>query len=301
MQKDDSEIKERFRHIPGNDAKFPIEDFIYFRSDGNEKLWTYKYPADKPAALVIIFHGLHAYCNNYAVMAKCFSEIGCEVVAFDWTGHGKSEGIRGFLRSYASLYNDSCRFICEMMSMYPNLPIYLAGGSLGGAISILAQHQLRESKIIKGLILFSPAVKANVKCEMLATGLAKFISTLAPTLKLSKGDPEKFCPNEEVRRFILENPFIYSDKIRAGTLGTVIWTMQRAAELIPSLDVPFVVIQGGNDKVVDPEVAEALFKNAKAEDKEFWMYSSLSHALLFENEIYEILGRVQDWLRYRIN
>lgn len=45
MDKDDSYVKEKLRHIPGNDSKFPIENFFDFRSDRNEKLWTYKYPA----------------------------------------------------------------------------------------------------------------------------------------------------------------------------------------------------------------------------------------------------------------
>lgn len=294
----DVEIKRKYAHLPGNEILFPIEDFYDFRSSDRTKLHTYRYPVESPQCLVIIYHGLHAYCNNYALMAKYFADIGCEVVAFDWRGHGKSEGSKGLLSTFDSLLDDCLKFYREMSDYFPGLPIYIVGGSLGACMCIHIQHQIKS---IKGMVLFSPAIKPNIKCHLFAGALAKTVSSLFPKMYLVKGNPKQYCPTIEVANYIEENPYIYTGKVRAGTIGTATRAMEKVVDLVDSISIPFVAIQGSDDKVVDPEMARIMCERAVVEDKTFWMYENLSHALIFEKEIYEILQRVQKWLDERIS
>ncbi|OMJ83831.1 hypothetical protein SteCoe_15129 [Stentor coeruleus] len=297
MDSVDIEIKKKYSHIPGNEVMFPIENFYDFRSRDGTKLYTYRYSVESPRCLVIIYHGLHAYCNNYALMAKYFAEVGCEVVAFDWRGHGKSEGLKGLLPSFDITLEDCLKFFREMSEYFPNLPIFIVGGSLGACICIHIQNQIKN---IQGMILFSPAIKPNIKCQLFAGTMAKVVASLFPKMYLIKGDPNNFCPSEEVANYIEENPYIYTGKVRAGTIGTATRAMEKVVDLIDLISIPFVAIQGSNDKVIDPEMARIMCERALVEDKSFWMYENLSHALIFEKEIYEILERVQKWIDERI-
>jgi acylglycerol lipase len=280
------EIKRKYSNIPGNEAIFPQENFYTFVTSDQVQLHTYRYPCSSPSGLVIIFHGIHAYCNNYALVAKSLSEVGCEVAAFDWRGHGKSDGTRGLLPQFDVLLDDCCKFVLEISAQYSNLPLFLAGGSLGACMCIHVQRRITN---VKGMILFSPALKANIKCF--------------PSMPLVKGDPKLFCPYQELIDYLEENPYIYSGKIRAMSAATAAEGMSLAAEMIEDITTPFVAIQGSDDKVVDPEMVEVLKIRARLEenDKQVWMYEGLSHALIYEKEIYEILERVQRWITERIN
>ena len=293
----DAEVKKKYSHIPGNEAMFPIEDFHDFHTSDGFKLHTYRYPSPNPRCLFINFHGVHSYSNNYAIIAKHLSEVGCEVVAFDFRGHGKSEGPKGLLPPFAVLLDDCLKFLNEMQSLYPNLPVFLVGGSLGACICIHIQSKVHN---IKGMVLFSPAIRPNFKCHSLGRFLLKGLNKLSPTTCLIKPDPKMFCPNEELAKYLEENPYCYTGKVRVGTMSCASEAMEKAVELVQSVQTAFVVIQGGDDQVVDPEMAEILYNTAPAAEKKLWMYSGLSHALIFENAIFEMCQRLQEWVVTRL-
>lgn len=299
MEESDLAIKNQYFHIPGNEALFPIEDFYPFITLDGLKLHTYRYPNESPQCLVIIFHGLHAYCNNYALLARSFAEIGCEVVAFDWRGHGKSPGSKGLLPPFNILLNDCVKFVLEMHKHYKDLPIYLSGGSLGACMCI---HLQNHSKIhfIKGMILLNPALKPNIKCYCLGRCLAKTISKCFPGAHLIKADLRRFGKDQDLIEYLQANPYIYTGKIRVGTLDTTSEGMHKAVGLLDSVNTPFVVVQGSKDQAVDPVMAQVLYDKALVKDKEIWVYENVTHALIFEKEFYEILERVKRWMVERL-
>ena len=292
------EVRNKFLNIPGNDVVFPQEDFYPFYTYDGLRLHTYRFPAASPQALFIIFHGLHAYGNNYALVAKNLSDIGCEVVALDWRGHGKSPGIKGLLPEFSILLADCVKFATEMSALYQGLPLYLVGGSLGACMCIHVQNQIKD---IRGLILFSPALKMNVSCQWLGKFILKGCTLLSPSAKLIKADTSKMTPNAELLQYFQENPFVYTDRIRAGTAQAGSIALEKVLELIDTIETPFLAIQGGGDKVVDPEMVQVFYQNAPAKDKTLWMYKGLSHALIYEEEIYKILKRVQEWVLERLH
>ena len=104
-------------------------------------------------------HGTHAYSNSQAILAKYFSDINCECVAFDYRGHGKSGGTPGLIPTFNTLLEDATKFITEVSNLYPELPIFLLGFSLGGCLSIHLSIKFKEH--IKGMMLISPGLSLN--------------------------------------------------------------------------------------------------------------------------------------------
>ena len=291
------ELKIKYSEVPGIENEFPIEDFIKFYSIDGLKLQTYKYPAKSPRCLVYTFHGLHGYSNNNATIAKYLSEINCEVLAFDQRGHGKSEGTRGLINSFDALVQDSINFIKETSKNY-DLPIFLHGGSMGGCLCLHIHNRLSDS--IKGMVLFCPAIASTLKCQGLVRCFAACISDCCPACLLVKPNPKQSIQNEQVINYLIENPYIYSDRVRIGTISSLSTGMNQAKEMVPFVTSPFVVIQGTDDKVVDPKMAQFLSLNAPVQDKSLWMYSGLGHTLSYEKEIYAICERVQQWVNERL-
>ena len=285
--------------LPGIECVFPIENFITFISSDGLNLHTYKYPSvNKPRCLVYMFHGLHGYCQNHAVMAKYLSEADCEVLSVDFRGHGKSEGPRGLLTDFSELLNDNLKFIKETSGLYDKLPIFLCGGSLGACLCIHISDKLGE--MIAGMILMSPALDTTRKCQGFGYRLLSCLRKCCASQRLIRPHPADYISNQELIDYIVENPYIYTERIRLGTLTTVMQGMRGGRELIKSVSTPFVIVHGTDDKLVDPRMSELMYRNSPAKDKSLWMYTGLSHTLAFEKEIYEISERMCQWVVERV-
>jgi pimeloyl-ACP methyl ester carboxylesterase len=78
---------------PKDDPRFP-----YFMSE-TTGLWLYRSvtmppPGVEPKALVVFSHGYAEYCDRYAAAAREFAKRGVVFWAFDFEGHGRSDGER---------------------------------------------------------------------------------------------------------------------------------------------------------------------------------------------------------------
>lgn len=292
------ELKGNYSELPGIEFSFPVEDFWSFYSTDGLKLHTYKYPAKDIRCLAFCFHGLHGYSNTHAVTAKYLSDIGCEVLAFDHRGHGKSQGTRALIPSFDVLVRDCIKFINEISSQYSQLPIFLMGGSMGACLCIHINNLLPSR--FKGIILMSPALSSHSNFEGLGYCLLSSFSFCCPRMLLTQPNPREYLSNQLVIDYVTENPYIYTGRIRIGTLTSVLNGMRRAKSMATSTNTPFVIVHGTNDRVVDPKASQRFYLSAPALDKSLWLYSGLPHAIGFEKKIYEISERLQNWVLERI-
>ena len=82
---------------------------------------------------------------------------GLDVLAFDFRGHGRSEGRRGVVRRHLDLTLDLATALDWASVHRPGLPRFLLGHSNGGLVSILAV--LGRDFGLAGLILSNPSLR----------------------------------------------------------------------------------------------------------------------------------------------
>lgn len=63
-----------------------------------------------------------------------------------------------------------------------------------------------------------------------------------------------------------------------------------------SFKTPVLIIQGAKDNSVDPQGAIDLYEQCGSENKTIMLYPNLWHNIWQEEEIYEIMPKVCDWL-----
>jgi alpha-beta hydrolase superfamily lysophospholipase len=66
------------------------------------------------------------------------------------------------------------------------------------------------------------------------------------------------------------------------------------------MKVPFIVIHGRKDPMVDPKGTELLMHVAASKDKTAWYLDEAWHALLAEPEHQEVCDRLVSWISERV-
>lgn len=140
-------------------------------------------PDSAPKGIFQVVHGMTEHIERYDNFMGKVCESGYIVCGYDHLGHGKTaenDSELGFFASqngYDFLVDDVAVFSKEITKLYPNLPVFLFGHSMGSFIVRLAAA--RYSELYKKLIICGTAGK---------NPLAKIGIALAKVLKKIKGE-----------------------------------------------------------------------------------------------------------------
>lgn len=296
--------EEKFRApLPIKGAKYPEENFIKFQVTQDKKLinlQTYRYAPQKGdnKGVLIFFHGLNSHQQLAAHFAKGISEIGVTVVGYDYRGFGKSEGRRGYIESVDSHMSDAEQFVEMIMKLYPNVPLFISGCSLGGMTSFMLG--LRNSKRYRGVIFLAPAIKDNEDYQKFGKVIIKVMAFLRPTMGLVAQKLGNSSRNPEVMELEKKDPYRYQGKILPGTINALLVGMKSCTQKYQYFDVPFLTIQGGMDKLVDEDGSRLLMQHSPQKDKQMIYIDHMWHNVMLEPEIEEIIPQVCKWISDRL-
>jgi alpha-beta hydrolase superfamily lysophospholipase len=104
------------------------EGRVYYRS----------WPAATPRAGVVFLHGYGEHSGFYHRFAAALNHRDVSLWALDEIGHGLTDGARGVVRSLDALEANARRLAALAATESPDLPLVLAGHSLGAAAAALA-------------------------------------------------------------------------------------------------------------------------------------------------------------------
>ena len=259
---------------------------------------TYKYPAEEPRCVLITLHGVNSYSQPTGYIAKILAESGCEVIAFDFRGHGKSQGLRGYIPSVDLLIEDTQDFIQEISLLYPSLPLFLMGGSLGGAVVLNVSIILGDK--IKGIVLINPALGINSRFEGIARGISTCLASCCPTFPILKPDLTRSSGHENLHKYIEENPFYYHGKIRIGTSAALLNGMKELRKKYHLVKSPLLLIQGSGDKITSIEKVNKFMQEVNVTDKMLLTFPCRPHSIIFEDIVIDIAQKIKKWVNDRI-
>ncbi len=171
------------------------EEFYYASRDEQSQLYAVRYTPEgvEPWCVVQIVHGMAEHIERYEAFAKFLTDRGVVVTGASHLGHGKSVG-EGQIQGYfckvdpaTVLVRDVHRLKKMTESIYPNLPYFILGHSMGSFIT--RNYISRYGTGIEGAIIMSSG--------MMPAGMIK-ASKLAMNI-ISKVHGEKhvskFCDN----------------------------------------------------------------------------------------------------------
>lgn len=230
--------------------------------------------------IVIAIHGLSLQHSSYDAFARQLADNGYHTVAFDVRGFGSYRQALGA----EQLDLDSCMSDLKLMVTaikddHPNVPLFILGESMGGAIAL--QFAAQYPQLVDGLIASVPAGKrfgekrtdAKVAIHYLEDKNRPFdIGT--DVINLATHDPR-------VKHAWAEDPLTRS-RLSPHELLVFRSFFKRNLEYAKQIrHTPVVIYQGVCDELVKPEATYDLFRAITYRDKSLVMVGNTEH-LIFE-------------------
>ena len=201
---------------------------------------------DEPRANYVFLHGFGEHSGLYDRLAEALGSAGLNVFALDQIGHGLSEGERGLVESIDDLVANG-RILADIASVRPpDLPLILAGHSLGGvtAALTLARHPRDYAAVVLSGTPLSPL-----------PWVAELAASDATELAL---DPAELSADPWYLDALENDPLSFTSAHVARTLGgTLPPAWDEIALLLPGSTSPILLVHGESDPLVPVEDVRA--------------------------------------------
>lgn len=224
-------------------------------------------PQETPRARVLIVHGIceHSKRHQNTVDALVLGDY--EVIRFDLRGAGESGGERQWISSFNDYVSDISLVHSWICSELDDLPLFLLGHSLGGAIAI--EFASRYGEMLQGLVLSAPAYRTGAAISQLTIWIGRRLVRFFPKLRVpSAPDHSSLSRDPAIGEAYATDPLV----CRFNTL-------QQGNEILnalPTLPVrcvgircPTLIVHGTSDRVVLCEGSFELFAKLTTKDKTF--------------------------------
>ena len=271
-------------------------------SDALDLVWqSWKPPA--PGGVIVIVHGLAEHGGRYRETAEFLADNGWAVYACDLRAHGLSPNPPKAGRVHVDRFTDYFRDVEAITGLArgenPELPLFILGHSMGGLISI--RYVLARPEGLAGAIISSPALGTHpaFKPPVFLRILVRVLSFLAPRVLVdSELDTDAISRDPDVVKAYREDPLI-SEKISARWYSEILKSMKRAHQAAGSLRVPMLLMQSGEDRLVDPAAPGRWAEAAPTALVERVTWDGLYHEMLNEPEKDRVRARILEWLDAR--
>ncbi|XVF23636.1 hypothetical protein REPUB_Repub13aG0056500 [Reevesia pubescens] len=267
-------------------------------------------PRNNPiSGIVAVVHGFTGESSWFLQLTSIlFAKSGFATCAIDHQGHGFSEGLDGLdthIPNIDDIVDDCIQFFDSFRARQsPDLPAFLYSESLGGAIALYIS--LRQKGSWDGLILNGAmcGISAKFKPPWPLEHFLFIVAKLIPTWRVvpTRGSiPDVSFKEPWKRKLAIASPRRTVARPRAATAYELVRICNDLQGRFEEVDVPLLIVHGGDDVVCDPGCVEDLYKRAASKEKTLRIHPGMWHQLVGEAEedVELVFGEIVEWLKSR--
>ncbi|MGP4076575.1 lysophospholipase [Halobacillus sp. K22] len=231
-------------------------------------------------ATIVIVHGAFEHAGRYQSLAESFRDDGFNVIYGDLPGQGSTEGKKGHIKKFEA-YIDTVRKWLQIADS--SRPVFLLGHSMGGTVVMRVMQELKPS--VDGVILSSPAVGILNGASKSLEAVTHVMNKVWPSVLVKAPfKPEYVTRNPDVIANDKQDPLII-EKI------SIRWYKEFRKAIKKSLsevgefpNVPLLVMQAGEDYMVDSEKTKEWFHKVGCQEKTYKEWPGFYHEIFNEPE-----------------
>ncbi len=260
--------------------------------DGTKLYLKRDLPAGEPRAMLVIVHGLANHHGLYDDFVVPFRENGVAVYRYDARGHGRSEGRRGYVKSYWEMVDDLRAVVALAKSEHPGVPVYVLGHSMGGHVSALCGTKYPGEA--SGYILCAGVLRYHFM------NFGWLPRPEDPESEISPVDAAYgtlHLPGwKELSTFSAEGDDGTLKSISVSILNAFTEGIAYLKKNGKSFTDPVLVLTGNNDMCVSPQDAIDFYQETGSTDRSLRIYAGVGHFLMADEKGHMIAPDVLSWI-----
>jgi len=242
-------------------------------------------------AYIIGIHDWGTHSDRLNILAEFLTQHGYVIYAFDLRGHWRNAGeYPGHIISmFDHLQKDIVLFMDILRKDAGDKRIFLIGEGFGGLIALI--YAINHPQL-DGVIAASPELGL---IEKMSAG-KKVEAKLSPTKTIKYEINQKVLTSDLK---ILKQHFADKNKLnvisvetQSEILSSMKWAMKNATRLSCSC----LILQAGEDRIVDKKKSKQFISKAKSQDKKYIEYDGFYHELFGEKNRAQVYRDVFIWL-----
>ena len=265
-----------------------------------------------PSAVLIHIHGLGSHFqSDYDCMDTFINRINylknINIISYglELRGHGKSDGIKFYVDNFDEYLSDLDALIQYVKLYHKNLPIYLLGFSMGGAIAIKYSILFAKKEKIAGVILLAPMCGFITKYNNIIISSMYYLSYLFPTWKLIGNNNKSGLYNlkyiDNKINSIYSNNDSYMLCVGRECYNAINWIDMNQH----LFNIPVIALHSINDNTTDYMKTRDFIDKCSSSDKKNIIICEGNHNLLVprdDNDILpnEIMKYIYNWLDSKV-
>lgn len=241
----------------------------------------------------VMSHGLGEHSGRYQRFAEWFTAQGATIYALDHRGHGRSGGRRGDAPSLKALLDDLDMVVLRARQESAG-PLVLFGHSFGGLLAIA--YALDRPDRLDRAVFSAPLLLVKAKVPAWKRAAARVLPTIAPRLSMSNEVDANLLSHDATIAVAYRSDPLVHNRLSAGMYGDTIAHGEEFIARAPELRVPFLLLQGQDDLIVDPVGSKRFFARATAPDRAFCIYPGMYHEVFNELDHEKVFVDIESWL-----
>jgi len=249
-------------------------------------------PGEDARAVVILVHGLGEHIQRYNYWAELFKKDGIGFAGLDLPGHGRSEGRRGYIKSYSQSDEMIDILLKTCSKTFPGVPLFLYGHSLGGGIVL--DYLIRKNPRIKGAIVTSPWLRLSFEPPKIKVAMANIMRFILPGLIQPSGlNVSHISHDQSVVENYKNDPLVH-DKISVSLFHSAMKAADYSMEHASELKVKTLLVHGSEDLICSPKGSSEFASQNVNVDLKIW--EGGFHELHNEPFKEEVHKYIIDWI-----
>ncbi len=176
---------------------------------------------------------------------------------------------------------------------YPEVPLYILGDSMGGAVILASLESLQEQGGYEGLILIAPAIWTKDTMPWYQQFAMWFFAHALPWFTVS-GEGLNITPSDNIEMLrALERDSLVIKEIRADTIYGLSNLMDMALASSSSLRSSSLILYGKHDEIIPRQAMCVLVNKLPSHENSNW------HLLLYEDGCHMLTRDLQAKRVYR--
>lgn len=263
-------------------------------------MWKWEVDQKKAKGVFVIVHGSGEYHARYKWVIQKLNELNYHVIMGDLPGQGTTEGPRGHIPTF-NLYIDTLNSWLKEAEKY-RLPTVLLGHSMGGLISTRTLMMKGLSHRPDVVILSSPCFGLYNSPPLSKKAVSLILNRLTPRLRFPTALEPGSGTRDPMMRARDESDALLIKKVSIRwyrELENSIRSVHEGIDAFP--DIPLLIMQGGDDRIVDKYRVKEWFNNVDIGEKYYKEWEGLYHEVLNEPEKNHVLAHMIGFVTMHLN